>query len=99
MPDTPDTPDKYADDRPVMDESDEIWVNSFIGDGPGMIPEGSVIEGFISIVSWLTPEGEWKWRSYNVMDTRLSNILGLLDMTKFTMMRGNEQPLKQEDDD
>lgn len=83
MPDVPD-----YDDRPSMDETDTKWVDGFIGGDKG-IPEGSIIEGFFAVISYIRPDGERDWRPYNTIDAPLSNILGLLQMAGFTYMHEN----------
>lgn len=79
-----------------MDDVDQQWVNGFIGDGSSAaIAEGSIIQGFLSIISWIDPEGNHRWRSYNTIDAPLSNILGLLEMTKYVMLTDNTRPLDE----
>lgn len=72
-----------------MDEVDQAWVSEFKGEGSKSIPEGAIIEGFISIIKWINPDGSHDWRSYNTIDAPLSHILGLLQMAGFAMMQDN----------
>lgn len=73
-------------DGPVMDELDTAWVNSFIGSS---IPEGSVVTGFVSVIEWIDPGGNARWRAYNTIDSPLSHILGLMTMAQFQLMHMN----------
>lgn len=83
--------DEIDDNSPRMDELDTLWVNGFVGDSINSksIPEGAIIQGFYSIISWIDPEGNHQWRGYNTIDAPLSSILGLLQMAAHTLMVDN----------
>lgn len=73
----------------MMDEMDQKWVETFVGEEDQSIPAGALIQGFISVISWIDEDGNFRWRLYNTLDLTLSNILGLLEMAKYTMMVDN----------
>lgn len=89
-------PDNRGFDAPdeFMDEADIAWVNQFLECNGGKIPDGSVIDGFISIISWTDPDGNMQWRSYNTLNRPLSMILGLLTMCGHSMMMDNTQRIE-----
>ncbi len=79
---------------PQMDEDDRDWVSTFVSnEGSKSIPPDAIIEGFISIISWFDSDGEKQWRHYNTIDAPLSHIIGLLEMTKHTLMTNNEKDI------
>lgn len=80
----------------MMDEIDTQWVESFIGEKTHSISPGSMIQGFVSIISWIDEDGNYKWRMYNTIDAPLSNILGLMDMAKHTMLMDNTVTREEE---
>jgi hypothetical protein len=69
-----------------MDEHDEAWLDSFKAGADGRIPEDAIIEGFVSVVAWTTPDGESNWALYDVLGWRTSGIVGLLQMAAFHVM-------------
>lgn len=85
--------DTYWEDRPQMDEDDVKWISTF---GPTRIPEGSMVEGFVAVISYIQPDGTRGWDSYNTLDMPLSNILGLMQMAQFKYMHDNLQSTSEE---
>lgn len=72
-----------------MDDLDREWVNAFIGSDKS-IPDGAIVEGFISVISWIDEAGNRKHRHYNTIDAPLSHIIGLLDIAKYELLRSAE---------
>lgn len=85
--------DPSGDNEMLMDEVDRLWIGEFLGNS---IPEDAIVEGFISIISWVNPDGSRGWRSYNTLDQPLSSILGLMEMAKFTLMNDNREDTTNE---
>lgn len=82
-----------------MDEIDQAWIREFQqGDTPTIPPE-AIIQGFVSIISWMNPDGTMGWRSYNTIDATLSHVLGLMDMAKHTMLVNNTITTGSENED
>lgn len=69
---------------PVMDAADELWVQGFIGSS---IPEGSLIQGFVTSIAYLDPNGIPSRRMYSSMDESLSSVMGHLELAKMDIYR------------
>lgn len=67
-----------------MDEADRQWLAAF-----NDIPEGAIVEGFVSVISWINPDGSLGHRAYHCLNRPLSHVVGLLEMTQFKMMFDN----------
>lgn len=70
-----------------LDEHDKAFIAGFMEENGGSIPAGAVVEGFISLISWVNPDGTLGWRLYNALDRPTSTVVGLLEMAKFDYMR------------
>lgn len=74
---------------PTMDEADQEWVRMFQSGDTPTVPPDAIIQGFVSVISWMNPDGTFGWRAYNTIDAPLSHVLGLMEMAKFTMLHNN----------
>lgn len=64
-----------------MDEADREWVKNFT-----TIPEGAIVSGFVSVISFINPDGSFGTRIYNCINGPTSHIVGLLNMAAFSYM-------------
>lgn len=77
-------------DGAAADEDDSKWLSAFIGNS---IPEGSTVEGFVAVISFMDPDGEMKWRPYSTIENNIRAI-GLLTAaaTTLTLTMTDEEP-------
>jgi hypothetical protein len=76
-----------------LDAADTEWINSFIGTS---IAEGSTIDGFVSVISWIDPEGEMRWRLYSTIDNAIRSI-GLLTAASTALSMEISNPTESEE--
>lgn len=69
-----------------MDPVDKAMVDS-------LVPEGSIVDGFMVIVSFTDPEGHQCWRNYAQMDAPVSMSLGLLELAKLDVIARSDTGL------
>lgn len=63
-----------------MDPVDQAFVES-------LVPEGSMIEGYVAAVAYMTPEGRTEVRIHYEGDLRLSEMVGMCEMAKMHVFR------------
>lgn len=62
-----------------MDEADQQWVAAFQGGDEPTIPTDAIIEGFVSVITYIDPEsGKTKWVAYNTVSEDKTRVVGLL---------------------
>ena len=61
-----------------LDPTDQAYVDE-------LVPDGCMYVGHLSIVEWITPDGDSRWRVYSQMDQPVSSIVGMLEMAKLHM--------------
>lgn len=60
------------------DDIDRAFISSI-----GGIPDSAVIEGMVVVLSWIDPNGlDQRWMMKNLTDLPVSQIVGLLEMSK-----------------
>ena len=71
-----------------MDAIDIAYVNS-------LIPEGSIIVGLVTALSYVPPdgEGEMRWKVHTDMDAPLTTTLGLLELAKLHLIASSNTGL------
>lgn len=79
-----------------MDQVDRDWLDSFIGKS---IPQDAVVEGFYSIITWIDPDGERCWRTYNQFDLPVSTLIGVIELAKHQLIKDCVRFPGGEDDD
>jgi hypothetical protein len=79
----------------MLDTEDERWASTFVGQS---IPEGSTIDGFVSVISWVDPEGNLRWRSYTTFDSGVQSV-GLLTMAAAELTYDTIKQSSEESDD
>lgn len=77
VPPSPEAPEQWND------EADSAWLSEFIGKS---IPDDAVVEGFISLISFVRPDGTLDYRMYNTLNKPTSSVVGLLEMAKYNLM-------------
>lgn len=70
-----------------LDDYDKAFIDVFKEENGGSIPAGSVVEGFVALISWVQPDGSLGWKLYNALDRPTSTVVGLLEMAKYDYMR------------
>lgn len=65
-----------------MDEMDDVD----LAFQQSLIPEGSVPEGFVAVLSFVGPDGESHWRVYDQLEGSISRTIGLLEMAKLELI-------------
>lgn len=73
---------KHASYPMDSDEVDRAYIDSING-----IQEGSFVQGLISVVSWVDPDGTNKWRATWRLDAPVSQGVGLLNMAAMDILK------------
>lgn len=73
--------DRCASYPEDFDELDRRYV-----DAVKAIPDGSFVQGLMSVVSYVTPEGLNSWRFVHCIELPVSQAIGLLHMATVEMM-------------
>lgn len=83
-----------------LDDCDIKFIDSFREENGGCtIPANSLVDGFITIISWMEPDGSKGWKLYHALDRPTSTVVGLLEMAKFEYLRDASEGSRGEDDE
>lgn len=84
-----------------LDDADQAFLDSFPG-----IPDGSFVQGFVTIVTYVTPDGSNAWMLHQNVDLPASQTIGLLACAQTELMArtpglitGLSPGLDEDDDD
>jgi len=78
-----------------LDAVDQAFIAS-------LVPEGAAMVQFVTILSWMTPEGQLNWKTYNRTDEMpVSMVIGLLELAKLELIARSDCgiPLSYPSDD
>jgi hypothetical protein len=82
----------HEDSTFQLDDSDTAFMDAFREENGGSIPAGSVVEGFVALITWIAPDGSHNWKLYNALDRPTSTVIGLLEMAKSDYMEATRHP-------
>lgn len=77
--------DKHASYPMDSDEVDRAYIDSVTG-----IADGSFVQGLISVLSWVDPDGTNKWRATWRLDAPVSQGIGLLNMAAMDILKSTQ---------
>lgn len=63
-----------------LDNIDKAFVDA-------LVPEGALPTGLFAVVTWLDGDGEPNYRYYNQTDTRVFEMVGMLESVKLSIMQ------------
>lgn len=69
---------RYPDEA---DEADRAYIDSF-----SSLPDGAFVEGLVSVVSYVTPDGQGAWAVHTNCDLPASQAIGLLFAASVELM-------------